>query len=71
MWGGEAGRRSALGAEVGFQLRQSLWLSAGYNFTGFTDRDLVSSNFTTRGMFIRIRMKFDESVVPASARGGR
>jgi hypothetical protein len=71
MWGGEAGRRSALGGEVGFQLRQSLWLSAGYNFTGFTDRDLVSSNFTTRGMFVRIRMKFDESVVPAAARGGR
>jgi hypothetical protein len=71
MWGGVGGRRSAVGGEVGFQLRGDLWLSAGYNFTGFTDPDLVSSNFTTRGMFVRIRMKFDESVVPASAKGGR
>ena len=71
MWGGEGGRRSALGGEVGFQLQKNLWLSAGYNVTGFADRDLVSSNFTTRGMFVRLRMKFDESVVPASATGGR
>jgi hypothetical protein len=71
MWGGEGGRRSALGGEVGFQLQKNLWLSAGYNITGFADRDLVSSNFTTRGMFMRLRMKFDESVVPASVSGGR
>jgi uncharacterized repeat protein (TIGR01451 family) len=71
MWGGEGGRRSAVGGEVGFQLRGNLWLSAGYNFTGFTDRDLVSSNFTTRGMFVRLRMKFDESIVPSAVRDRR
>ena len=71
MWGGEGGRRSALGGEVGFQLQRNLWLSAGYNVTGFADRDLVSSNFTTRGMFVRLRVKFDESVVPAKVSGGR
>ena len=69
MWGGEGGRRSALGGEVGFQLQRNLWLSAGYNATGFADRDLVSSNFTTRGMFVRLRMKFDESVVPSFGSG--
>jgi hypothetical protein len=71
MWSGEGGRRSAVGAEVGFRIRQNLWLSGGYNFTGFTDRDLVSSNFTTRGFFMRIRLKFDESIVPPAAKGGR
>jgi len=71
MWGGEGGRRSALGGEVGFQLQKNLWLSGGYNVTGFADRDLVSSNFTTRGGFFRLRMKFDESAVPASVGGGR
>jgi hypothetical protein len=73
MWGGEGARRSALGGELGFQLQKNLWFSAGYNVTGFVDTDLVSSNFTTRGMFVRLRMKFDESVVPASApaSGGR
>ena len=60
-----------MGGEVGFQLQKNLWLSAGYNVTGFADADLVSSNFTTRGFFIRLRVKFDESVVPARVSGGR
>jgi hypothetical protein len=71
MWGGEGGRRSALGGEVGFQLQRDLWFSAGYNVTGFADRDLVSSNFTTRGMFVRLRVKFDESAIPGSTPGSR
>ena len=71
MWGGEGGRRSAVGGEVGFQLQKNLWLSVGYNATGFADRDLVSSNFTTRGMFVRFRMKFDEAVVPTLSPDGR
>ena len=37
MWGGDGGRRSAVGGEVGFQLQKNLWLSAGYNVTGFAD----------------------------------
>jgi len=71
IWGGEGGRRSALGGEVGFQLQKNLWLSGGYNITGFADHDLVSANFTTRGGFFRLRMKFDESAVPAKVSGGR
>ena len=71
MWGGDGGRRSALGGEVGFQLQKNLWFSTGYNVTGFADPDLVSSNFTTRGVFVRIRMKFDESIVPGSAPDAR
>jgi hypothetical protein len=31
----------------------------------------VSSNFTTRGVFVRIRMKFDESIVPGLAPDAR
>ena len=71
MWGGEGGRRSAVGGELGFQLQRNLWLSVGYNATGFADRDLVSSNFTTRGFFMRLRMKFDEAVVGALTPDGR
>ncbi len=63
MWSGEGGRRSAVGGEIGFQVQRNVWLSFGYNATGFADRDLVSSNFTTRGMFLRFRMKFDEAAV--------
>jgi hypothetical protein len=71
MWGGDGGRRSALGGEIGFQLQKNFWFSTGYNVTGFADPDLVSSNFTTRGVFVRIRAKFDESIVPRSAPDAR
>ena len=71
MWGGEGGRRSALGGEVGFQIQRNIWVSVGYNATGFSDRDLVSSNFTTRGFFVRLRMKFDELLVGALTPGDR
>lgn len=54
----------ATGAEVGFKLRQNLWLSAGYNFTGFYDRDLSGEEATRRGPFIRMRFKFDEAMFP-------
>ena len=71
MFSGEGGRRSAVGGEVGFQLQRNLWLSGGYNVSGFSDRDLVSSNFTTRGFFVRLRMKIDESAIPTKAPEGR
>jgi hypothetical protein len=71
MWGEDGGRRSAIGGELGFQIQQNLWLSAGYNATGFADRDLVSSNFTTRGVFLRLRMKFDEAIGGTAGSGGR
>jgi hypothetical protein len=59
---GDKGRQSALGVEVGYLLRQDLWLSAGMNFTGFSDRDLTSGEYTNKGAFIRLRYKFDENL---------
>jgi uncharacterized repeat protein (TIGR01451 family) len=54
----------ANGVEVGYILRQNLWLSVGYNFTGFYDRDLTADEATRQGPFIRMRFKFDESMFP-------
>ncbi len=53
----------AYGVEVGRLLRQNLWLSAGYNWTGFTgDRDLSGYEYTQQGVFLRLRFKFDEDL---------
>ena len=53
----------AYGAEVGRLLRQNLWLSAGYNFSGFEgDRDLSGYEYTQQGIFLRLRFKFDEDL---------
>jgi uncharacterized repeat protein (TIGR01451 family) len=54
----------ANGAEVGYMLRKNLWLSGGYNVTGFHDRDLSGDEATRRGPFVRLRFKFDESLFP-------
>lgn len=52
----------ANGAELGYQLKQNLWASIGYNWAGFTDRDLSGSDYTSRGVYVRLRFKFDENL---------
>jgi hypothetical protein len=59
---GDTGRQFASGLEVGYLLRQDLWLSAGYNWTGFSDKDLTSGEYTNRGAYLRLRFKFDENL---------
>jgi len=53
----------AYGVEVGRLLRQNLWLSAGYNWSGYAaDRDLSGYEYTQQGVFLRLRFKFDEDL---------
>lgn len=52
----------ASGLELGYQLQQNLWASAGYNWAGFTDRDLSGADYTSRGLYVRLRFKFDENL---------
>ena len=63
LWGNNSdGKRWLLGGEVGYLLAQNLWLSAGYNFSGYSDKDLVDSDTTTQGPYLRLRFKFDENL---------
>ncbi len=56
-------RQTAYGAEVGYLLKQNLWLSAGFNATGFAgDADLTAYEYTRRGAYLRLRFKFDENL---------
>lgn len=55
-------RQSAVGVEAGYLLRQNLWLTAGFNFTGFSDRELQGAGYTNRGFYVRLRFKFDETL---------
>ena len=58
--GGTRGRQFAAGLEAGYQLRKNVWVSAGYNLLGFREPDLASADATARGVYVRLRMKFDE-----------
>jgi hypothetical protein len=55
-------RQQAVGAEVGYLVMQNVWLSAGYNVSGFKDVDLASEDYTQKAFYIRIRVKFDENL---------
>ncbi|MGB0867198.1 MAG: hypothetical protein ACPGSC_11850, partial [Granulosicoccaceae bacterium] len=52
----------AAGVELGYAVKTNLWLSLGYNWGGFSDKDLTDSNYTQRGWYIRLRYKFDEDL---------
>jgi hypothetical protein len=58
---GGGSRQYAYGVETGFILRRNLWLSAGYNFAGFTDKDLTGNEYTAKGPYLRLRAKFNEN----------
>ncbi|MEQ3648470.1 hypothetical protein [Hyphomonas sp.] len=51
----------AIGPSVGFSPRKNVWMSAGYNFTGFDDRDFEDAAYSRKGAFMKLRMKLDQS----------
>ena len=54
--------RYGMGAEVGYLLQENLWLSLGFNFFGFREPDMIGQNTTDKGLYFRIRFKFDEEL---------
>lgn len=60
MWSPGGVSQNAAGAEIGYLVTANLWLSGGYNWAGFRDRDLTGSEYTSQGGYLRLRFKFDE-----------
>lgn len=61
--GQHGARQHALGVEAGYLLQQNLWLSAGWNHSGFRgDADLTGAEYTQQGVYLRLRFKFDETL---------
>ncbi|MGH7726714.1 MAG: hypothetical protein ACREOU_14910 [Candidatus Eiseniibacteriota bacterium] len=55
-------RRGGIGAELGRRLDPGVWLSLGFNFTGYADDELTGEEYTRQGLYLRIRARFDESL---------
>ncbi len=49
-----------LGASLGYGLARNMWLSFGYNLTGFEDTDFSQGDFTAQGPYVKFRLKFDQ-----------
>jgi hypothetical protein len=56
-------RQISLGSSVGITPFENGWLSLGYNFTGFHDRDFSTHGYTDRGPFMQFRLKLDADTV--------
>lgn len=55
-------RQLLIGAEAGYRVKDNMWVSLGYNLSGVRDRDLSADNSTQRGVYLRMRFKFDENL---------
>jgi hypothetical protein len=52
---------SAYGLEAGFLVITDVWVSLGFNWSGYTDNDLAGGEYTQQGVYLRLRAKFDET----------
>lgn len=48
------------GVEAGYRLVKNLYASAGWNYKGLADADLVDNSYHSIGFFLSLRVKFDE-----------
>ena len=60
--GDSGGQRTVLCAELGYLVTTNLWVSGGYNWLSYDDADLVGTDFTVDGAYLRLRFKFDEDL---------
>jgi large repetitive protein len=51
-----------LGFEIGYLVKENMWLSLGANLSGYRDTDLVPGNINQKGLYLRLRLKFDEDL---------
>ncbi len=51
------------GCSVGYAVMKNMWVSLGYNFTGFKDEDFSAADYTAAGPFLKMRIKFDQQSV--------
>lgn len=56
-------RQSAYGFEVGGLVTTNLRVAVGFNVQGFSDQDLTGSAYTQKGLYLRLRFKFDEELL--------
>lgn len=49
-----------VGPSLGISPMTNAWVTLGYNFVGFGDRDFSEARFTRRGAFVTLRFKFDQ-----------
>ncbi len=61
--GASQGTRYGMGMEIGYLMQANTWVSLGYNFFGFNDPDQINTNYSSQGIYMRLRYKFDQDLM--------
>ncbi|MFQ5982968.1 MAG: hypothetical protein ACE5KS_06305, partial [Woeseiaceae bacterium] len=51
------------GLDVGYNIRDNLWLTLGYNVFGFHDGDFAQARYTAQGPYLQIAIKADQHLL--------
>jgi hypothetical protein len=51
----------SVGPTIGISPVENVWITLGYNFLGFYDRDFEQARYTASGPYLRFRVKFDQN----------
>lgn len=51
----------SFGPAFGFTPIENGWVTMGYNFKGFQDRDFDAARYTAQGIYLQLRIKFDQN----------
>ena len=57
----------SVGAALGFNPQDNVWLTLGYNFAGFRDADFDNARYTASGPYLRVAIKADQETLKAIA----
>ena len=57
----------SLGLALGFNPRDNIWLTLGYNFAGFRDADFDAARYTASGPYLSVAIKADQETLKAIA----
>jgi len=58
---GTGNMQYSYGPSIGVSPVKNVWISAGYNFEGFTDDDFEAAEYTRDGLYLKLRIKFDQN----------
>jgi uncharacterized repeat protein (TIGR01451 family) len=58
----------SVGPQVGISPFTNGWLTLGYNIRGFEDRDFSEGSYTQKGIYVTLRLKFDQESLGLSPR---
>ena len=56
----EIGTSYSWGPSLGISPLDNVWLSAGYNVEGYKDDDFEGSEYSRKGAYLKLRLKFDQ-----------